>query len=116
MDSVEQLKKLIETDGFSCVIIHLQFLKDLKMKEILTNIRTYKEGIKDGLITKEQWDKVITFYRKEVDNINTVVPYHSRGFSTDEDTKINFEETIQRIDDIEHTSHIIEKYYCHVCD
>ena len=110
MDSYTQLEKLVEECGFSEVIIVLQSLKDRKMKEIFINIRTYKEGIKDGSITKEQWDEVITLYRKEVENINYEVPYYSRGFPTEEDTKINFEETIQRIDDIEHTSHIIGNY------
>ena len=113
MDGITQLKKIIENYGFQEIQIFLQWLKDLKMKEIFINIRTYKEGIKDGSITKEQWDEVITLYRKEVDEINYEVPYYSRGFSTDEEVKINFEETIQRIDDIEHTSHIIEEDYSH---
>ena len=112
MDSYTQLEKLVEKDGFSNVIVDLQSLKDRKMKEVFTNIRTYKEGIKDGSITKEQWDEVINLYREEVENINYVVSENSRGFPTDEEVKINFEETIQRIDDIEHTSHIINRNYC----
>ena len=84
----------------------------MKTKEIFINIKTYKEGLKDGSITKEQWDEVITLYREEVKNINYEVPDSSRGFQTGEEVKINFEETIQRIDDIEHTSHIIDRNYC----
>ena len=102
MSSSTKLKKLIETYGFKEIQNDLQWLKELKMKEIFINIRTYKEGIKDGVIDKKQWDELIPFFRREVDKIT-----YPKSKS-DEWNKIFFEETIQNLDDIEHTSNIIE--------
>ena len=102
MSSSTQLEKLIEIYGFREIQNDLQWLKDLKMKEIFINIRTYKEGIKDGSLTKKQWDEVIPLYGREVDKIT--YPKSNR----DKWEKHNFEETIEDVDDIEHTSYFIE--------
>ena len=102
MSSSSQLKKLIEIYGFREIQNDLQWLKDLKMKEIFINIRTYKEGIKDGVIDKKQWDEVIPLYRIEVDKIT----YPKSN--DDKWNKIFFEETIKNVSDIEHTSYFIE--------
>lgn len=105
MSSSTQLKKLIKTYGFKEIQNDLQWLKDSKMKEIFINIRTYKEGIKDGGIDKKQWNDVISLYRREVDKITSP---KSKG---DEWNKTIFEETIQNVSDIENTSYFIQNRF-----
>jgi hypothetical protein len=105
MSSSTQLKKLIENYGFREIQNDLQWLKDLKMKEIFINIRTYKEGLKDGSLTIEQWNEVISLYRREVDKIT---------YPKSKDDKWNktiFEETIQNVSDIEHTTYFINNRF-----
>ena len=52
--------------------------------------------------TKKQWDEVIPLYIREIDKIT--YPKSNR----DKWDKNIFEETIEDVDDIEHTSNIIE--------
>lgn len=105
MSSYIKLKKLVETYGFKDLQTDMLWLKEYKSYEIFNNIKTYKEGIKDGSLSIKQWNEVIPLYRRIVDEIT------HPNTNYDLCTKSNFEETIQNIDDIEHTSFIIKNEF-----